>query len=93
MTKRVFDILHDRPISFGINRSNWTQRTLATAYERRHGETIGASTVGRLIKDAGYGFKKARRVLTSPDPDYREKVELLLETLQSLKPSELLFFV
>ncbi|MBC8875724.1 MAG: IS630 family transposase [Planctomycetes bacterium] len=92
-TRRIFEILHDRPMSFGINRSNWSLRSLATAYRNRHGEAISASTIGRLMKGAGYRFRKARRVLTSPDPNYREKVELLLETLQSLKPTELLFFV
>ena len=32
-------------------------------------------------------------MLTSPDPRYREKVELLLSTLQSLQSDELLFFI
>ena len=32
-------------------------------------------------------------MLTSPDPDYRDKVELLLKTIRSLNDSELLFFL
>lgn len=92
-TQRVLEILHDRPRSFGVHRSNWNLASLATVYESRHGEPISKSTVGRLIRNAGYSFRKARRVLTSPDPNYREKVELVLQTLQSLKPSELFFFV
>ena len=32
-------------------------------------------------------------MLTSPDPLYREKVDVLLSTLRQLKPNELLFFV
>jgi len=92
-TKRILEILHDKPRSYGINRSNWTLRSLATAYEKRHGEEISRSMVGRSINAAGYKMRKARRVLTSPDPHYREKVELLLQTLQSLKTAELLFFV
>jgi transposase len=91
--KRLLDILHDRPSSFGINRSNWTLESLARAYETSHGETLGRTTVGRLIRESGYRIKKARRVLTSPDPDYREKVDLLLKTLHDLKEDELLFFV
>lgn len=90
---RILEILHDRPRSFGVNRSNWTLGSLVAVYESRHGEQIGKSTVGRLIRNAGYHFRKARRVLTSPDPNYREKVELVLQTLQSLKPTELFFFV
>src|SRR5262249_26270980 len=42
---------------------------------------------------AGLRWKKSRRVLTSPDPNYREKVELLLNTLRSLKTEEDLFFI
>jgi transposase len=90
---RILEILHDRPKSYGIHRSNWNLSALATAYQERHAETISKSTVGRLINAAGYKMRKARRVLTSPDSDYRDKVELLLHTLQSLKPAELLFFV
>ena len=92
-TRRILEILHDRPRSFGVYRSNWNLRSLATAYKNQHREPIGKSTVGRLIRDAGYRFRKARRFLTSPDPYYREKVELVLQTLQSLKPTELFFFV
>ena len=92
-TRRVLEILHDRPKSFEINRSNWSLATLAKAYDKRHNESISRSTVARLINAAGYKVRKARRVLTSPDPAYREKVELLLQTLQCLKPTEMLFFI
>ena len=49
--------------------------------------------VRELLKLKNYTWKKAKKVLTSPDPNYREKVELLLKTLHSLKPDELFFFV
>jgi hypothetical protein len=38
-------------------------------------------------------MKKARKVLCSPDPEYREKVDLVLHTLQNLEPLDLFFFV
>ena len=38
-------------------------------------------------------MKKARKVLCSPDPEYREKVDLVLHTLQKLEPLDLFFFV
>jgi transposase len=91
--KRILEILHDRPSSFGINRSNWNLESLATAYESRHGERLAKSTVGRPVSKSGYRFRKAREVLTSPDPDYREKVNLLLNTLHNIKDDELLFFI
>jgi transposase len=92
-THRVLELLHCRPDSIGFNRMNWTQRDLIQAYEARHHETISRSTLARLIKKAGYGWRKARRVLTSPDPNYQEKVELLAMTLRSLTTSEMLFFI
>lgn len=63
------------------------------AYEQVHNETISVEYTGELLRRFGYSIRKARKVLTSPDPNYREKVELLLNTLQNLKPGELFFFV
>ena len=38
-------------------------------------------------------MRRARQVLTSHDPYYRTKVETLVQTLQTLKDTEMLFFV
>lgn len=92
-TNRILELLHCRPDSIGFNRMNWTQHDLIRAYEARHHETISRSTLARLIKKAGYGWRKARRVLTSPDPNYQEKMELLVTTLRSLKASEVFLFI
>ena len=92
-TRALIEILHHKPKVYGINRSNWTQGSLATAFAKLYGQRPSKSTVGRLLKEAGLSWKKSRRVLTSPDPNYREKVEVLLKTLQSLKADEDLFFV
>jgi hypothetical protein len=92
-TKALIEILHHKPGAYGINRSNWTQESLAEAFEKLYGQRPSKSTVSRLLKQAGLGWKKSRKVLTSPDPNYREKVELLLRTLQFLKADEDLFFI
>jgi transposase len=92
-TTRVLELLHCRPDSIGFSRMNWIQRDLIQAYEARHRETISRSTLTRLIEKAGYGWRKARKVLTSSDPNYQEKVELLAATLRSLKASEMFFFI
>jgi hypothetical protein len=55
---------------------------------------MSSSTVARYLKNnSKFKIGKTRKVLTSPDPNYREKVELLLTTLRSLKPEEMLFFI
>jgi len=91
--RALIEILHHMPSAYGINRSNWTYNSLADAYAKQYGERPSASSVGRILKEAGCTWKKSRRVLTSPDPNYRDKVELLLRTLQSLKADEDLFFI
>jgi transposase len=92
-TKALIEIIHHQPNAYGINRSNWTLQSLAEAFEKLYGQKPSKSTVSRLLKEGGLRWKRSRRVLTSPDPTYREKVELLLKTLQSMKPHEDLFFI
>ena len=92
-TRALIEILHHKPKVYGINRTSWTQECLATAFEQLYGQRPSAATVGRLLKEAGLSWKKSRKFLTSPDPNYREKVELLITTLQSLKLDEDLFFI
>ena len=65
-THRIFEFIHQHPKIFGINRSNWTQTSLAIAYETKYGERLSTSTIGKLIRRAGYSIKRARQVLTSP---------------------------
>lgn len=90
---RVLGLIHSRPKAYGINRASWSRASLATAYKQCYGETISKSTVSRILQKAGYKIKKARRVLSSPDPQYREKVDLVLSTLRNLQPNELFFFI
>lgn len=91
--RRILEIFHANPNAYRINRSNWNRPSLKQVYEKEYGETISISRVGALLRRSGYNVRKARKVLSSPDPRYREKVELLLSTLHQLKPNELLFFV
>ena len=92
-TRRILELLHQKPNSFGINRTSWTQRTLIQAYKESYDGTISRGSITRLLKNAGYSWRKARRVLTSPDPDYKDKVDLLLKTIRSLSGGEMLFFL
>ena len=88
----VFTLLHSPPQSYGINRTTWRMDDLMQML-RQQGILISKDSIRRIIRNAGYRLRKAKRVLTSPDPEYREKVELVLNTLQNLKPDELFFFI
>jgi hypothetical protein len=91
--RALIEILHHKPANYGINRSNWNYASLAEAFGKVYGRRPSNGTVGRLLRQAGLRWKKSRKVLTSPDPKYREKVELLLRTLHSLQVDEDLFFI
>src|ERR1039458_581614 len=93
VVRALIEILHHNPKVYGINRSNWTLWSLAEAFGKQYGQRPSISRVGQLLKGAGLRWKKSRQVLMSPDPKYKEKVELLLKTLQSLKADEDLFFI
>lgn len=90
---RVIDIIHKMPALYGINRTNWTYATIAEAYGQEYGNYISRGMIQGIVKNSGYSWHRARRVLTSPDPDYKAKVEKILDTLQGLKEGERFFFV
>ena len=92
-TKRMLELLHHKPTSYGINRTSWTQPSIFKAYEQTFGEKISRRALTKLLRNVHYKWRKARKVLTSPDPRYHEKVELLLKTLHSLGESEMFFFL
>lgn len=90
---RVLDILHSPPMSFDINRTNWTHASIIEAYEKKYGGHLTKGSLQRIIKEANYSWRRARTMLTSKDPLYREKVQRLLEALQSLTPADAFFFI
>ena len=90
---RVLDILHSPPMTFDINRTNWTHPSIIEAYEKKYGEHLAKGALQRIIKEANYSWHRARTMLTSKDPLYREKVKRLIDALQSLTPSDAFFFI
>jgi len=90
---RVIDIIHKLPSLYGINRTTWTYGAIAEAYEKEYGTAISKDKVQWVIHNTNYSWRHARKVLTSPDPEYKAKVERLLDTLQGLKEGERFFFV
>lgn len=90
---RVIDIIHKTPALFGINRTTWTYGAISEAYLAEYGTSISESQIQRIIQNTNYTWRRAKKVLTSPDPEYKTKVEKLLETLQGLKCDERFFFI
>jgi hypothetical protein len=90
---RIIEILHESPHLHGINRASWSLVTLSRAYELLYGESIGISTISEYIRTEGYSFRKARIQLTSPDPNYREKLEAITKILSNLSEDEKFFSI
>lgn len=90
---RIIDIVHKMPSLYGINRTTWTYGAIAEAYKKEYGTAISKEKVQGVIHNTDYSWRHARRVLTSPDPEYKAKVERLLDALQGLKEGERFFFI
>jgi len=83
----VFSTLHTPPSSFGINRTTWNRKLLLQVL-RNEGFNIGRNTMDRIIKKEGYRFLKDREVLTSNDPQYKEKLKKITRILKRLGPKD-----
>ena len=90
-SEQIIKLLHESPSLHNINRSSWSFETLSKTYKVRYGESISKSTVSEYIRAKGYSFKKARTVLTSPDPDYCKKLNNIKRILSGLKDKEKFF--
>lgn len=90
---RILELFHNQPRTYDINRASWTGESLADALHRTFHIKISERSARRHLRRVGFTMQRAKQVLTSPDPDYREKIETLLQTLQTLRETEMLFFV
>ena len=72
--ERLRAILHQAPRVFGHSRSTWTLPLLAqVAHEQGLSPSVlSAETIRQALLRLG-GWKRAKRWLTSPDPDYARK--------------------
>lgn len=86
-------LLHQTPQIHGLNRASWKLQDLADIYVKIYSEPMSHSTVHTLLKKAGYGFRKSRERLTSPDPDFREKLDNIKNILRNIGDTEKFFSV
>lgn len=88
----VFKIMHTPPSIFGFNRTTWRMDDLHATLAKQ-GVHIAKTSIRQIIRKAGYKFYKARKVLTSNDPDYRKKLEHITCILANLKSDEKFFSI
>jgi transposase len=88
----LFSVLHAPPRTYGFNRTIWIMADLRKALATK-GQQVCAQVIRKIIRDAGYTWKKARRVLTSNDPEYKEKLAKIQAILSNLGPDERFFSI
>ncbi len=89
----LIKLLHESPKLHDINRASWSQLTLAQAYRTTYGHSISTSSISAYIKTAGFSFRKAKETLTSPDPNFKEKLANITRILSGLTPKQKFFSV
>jgi transposase len=87
----VFSLLHEPPTIHGINRTSWTMALLRRVL-KENGKHVGTALVAKMIKAAGYKWRKAKIVLTSTDPAYKEKIARIRYILSNLLARRGFFF-
>ncbi len=88
----VFSALHSPPSEFGINRTAWRMADLKKCLAER-GVLLSLGTIRTIIKTAGYTWRRAKVVLTSNDPLYRQKLKRIQSALSSLCENERFFSI
>ena len=88
----VFSILHSPPKDFGFNRASWRLPDIHSAMKAK-GLPLGHNYICKIIKNAGYRFRSTKKVLTSTDPDYKEKLKQITHILSKLRKDEKFFSI
>ena len=89
----VIRLLHESPTLHGYNRTTWRAKDLAETITRIYGIPIYPSTITEYIRESGFVYKRAKEVLTSPDPDFSSKVGRIQQILNRLGPAEKFFSI
>jgi transposase len=88
----LFSLLHSPPSVHGINRTSWRMNDLHRIMAES-GHRTSKQRIRILIKTAGFKWRKAKVVLTSNDPEYHTKVEVIKQILSGLKEDEAFFSI
>jgi len=88
----VFKVFHSPPSEYGFNRTSWKLIDLQEAISKE-GVNVGRHAIRKVIKGAGYRWMKAKKVLTSTDPEYRTKLDNIKSILGGLKENEGFFSI
>ena len=79
----VFSMIHSPPSEHNINRTSWKFEDTCRCLSQQ-GVHVSKNLISKIIRRAGYKWRKAKTVLTSNDPKYREKLDRIKSILSTL---------
>jgi transposase len=88
----LFSLLHTPPSAYNINRTTWKMDDLHRVL-RQTGHPMSHERIRKMIKAAGFRWRRAKVVLTSRDPNYRAKLDKIKKILCELKEDEAFFSI
>jgi transposase len=89
----LIHLIQQSPKIYGLQRVSWTTTELAEVYTREYGVEMSQASVSKYLIKQGITFRRAREVLTSPDPLYKEKFRAIQTILENLTENEKFFSI
>jgi len=87
-----FSILHSPPSTYNINRTTWKMADLRKVLEDPN-MPLCKDVIQEIIRSEGYRWLKAKVVLTSNDPLFREKISRIKTSLSTLGANDRFFSI
>ncbi len=76
---RLTEYLERSPRDYGWAEDLWSIKTINAQFEKDFGRQFGGSTIERLLKDAGYSYKRAKKTVPVSAPSKEEKLSRVKE--------------
>jgi transposase len=92
-TDNLIHLIQQSPKIYGLQRVSWTTTELAEVYAREYGVEMSQASVSKYLIKQGITFRRAREVLTSPDPMYKEKFLAIQTILENITENEKFFSI
>jgi len=86
-------LVQQSPKLYGIDRASWKVADLAEVFSREFKQPMVNSTVSAYLRRRGIKYKRAREVMVSPDPLFKEKYAEIQRILSNLGPREKFFSI
>ena len=91
--ERITKLINETPKVHGLNRTSWNMAALCLVYNQLYTPKVNYWQICRCVNQMGYNYKKSKKMLTSPDPKFKEKIKKIQTILQKLKPNEKFFSI